>query len=102
MTEDTRKMIEEKIKSKPAFIFMKGTPTFPMCGFSARAVEALKGAGADFDYVNILEDEAAWEALKEFTKWPTSPQIFIKGEFVGGCDITVEMFESGDLQKMLQ
>ena len=99
---DLRKEIEDKVKSKQAFIFMKGTPAFPMCGFSARTIEVLKEAKADFDYVNILENPDMWEELKKYTSWPTSPQVFIKGEFIGGCDITVEMFESGELQKMLQ
>lgn len=98
---NVRAEIEAKVKSKPAVIFMKGTPTFPMCGFSARAVEVLKATKADFDFVNILENQEVWEELKRFTNWPTSPQVFVKGEFIGGCDITVEMFESGDLQKML-
>ena len=98
---DARKQIEDNVKSKQAFIFMKGTPTFPMCGFSARAVEVLKLAKADFGFVNILENQEVWEELKKFTNWPTSPQVFVKGEFIGGCDITVEMYESGDLQKML-
>lgn len=98
---DLRKEIENKVKSKQAFIFMKGTPTFPMCGFSARTIEVLKAAKADFDFVNILENPDMWEELKRFTNWPTSPQVFVKGEFIGGCDITVEMFESGDLTKML-
>lgn len=96
-----KEMIETQIKSKPAFIFMKGTPNFPMCGFSARTVEVLKAANVDFGYVNILENAEVWEALKAFTNWPTSPQVFVKGEFIGGCDITCEMFESGELQKLL-
>ena len=93
--------IEEKIQSKDAFVFMKGTPQFPMCGFSARVVEVLRQVQVDFGYVNILEEEETWEALKKHTNWPTSPQVFIKGEFIGGCDTTVEMFESGDLAKLL-
>lgn len=99
---DAVKKVEEKINSKPAVIFMKGTPSFPMCGFSARAVEALKAVDADFDFVNILEDEDMWEGVKQVTSWPTSPQVFIKGEFIGGCDITLEMYESGDLEKKVK
>ena len=99
---DLKQEIEKKVKSKQAFIFMKGTPTFPMCGFSARTIEVLKEAKADFDFVNILEAPEMWEALKTYTNWPTSPQVFVKGEFIGGCDITCEMFESGELQKMLK
>lgn len=99
---DAKELIEAKIKSKPAFIFMKGSPNMPMCGFSARAVAVLQEAKADFGSFNILEDPYIWEGLKSYTNWPTSPQIFIKGEFVGGCDIVCELFETGELQKMLQ
>jgi monothiol glutaredoxin len=74
----------------------------PMCGFSARAAAVLKEAKADFGSFNILEDPWLWEELKAYTNWPTSPQIFVKGEFVGGCDIVCELFETGELQKMLQ
>lgn len=98
---DYKKTIAEQIKSKPAFIYMKGTPNMPMCGFSARAVAVLREAKADFGAVNILDDASLWENLKQFTSWPTSPQIFVKGEFVGGCDIICELHESGELQKML-
>lgn len=93
--------IEEMVKSKPAFIFMKGTPDFPQCGFSARASEALRLTGVDFGSFNIFDDQNVYMSLKEYTNWPTSPQIFVSGEFVGGCDIVVEMFESGELQKMV-
>lgn len=98
---EAKNIIESHIKSKPVFIYMKGTPNMPMCGFSARAVEVLKAAGADFASFNIMEDPWLWENLKQFTSWPTSPQIFVKGEFVGGCDIICELFETGELKKML-
>ena len=97
-----KQLIEEKINSKPVFVFMKGTPSFPMCGFSARTIEVLNTLEADYGYVNILDEEETWESLKEFTQWPTSPQVFVKGEFIGGCDTTMEMFESGELKKKLQ
>lgn len=96
-----KEVIAEQIKSKPVFIYMKGTPNMPMCGFSARSVAVLKEAGADFGSFNILDDAELWEGLKSFTSWPTSPQIFVKGEFVGGCDIICELFETGELQKLL-
>ncbi|MCO5141655.1 MAG: Grx4 family monothiol glutaredoxin [Oligoflexia bacterium] len=96
-----KKVIEDKVKSKQAFIFMKGSPNMPMCGFSARASEVLKAAGADFGYFNILEDMNLFEELKAMNQWPTSPQIYVKGEFVGGCDIVCELFESGELKQML-
>lgn len=99
---DYKTTIQEQIKSKPVFIYMKGTPNMPMCGFSARATEVLKAAGADFGYFNILDDMSLFEELKQLNQWPTSPQIFVKGEFVGGCDIVCELFETGELQKMIQ
>ncbi len=95
--------IEEKVKSGKVVIFMKGTPQFPQCGFSSRAVQTLKAAGAaDVVGVDVLADDPLWEALEDFTKWPTVPQIFINGQFVGGCDIVTEMFERGELQEALK
>lgn len=99
---DYKSIIEQQIKSKPAFIYMKGSPSMPMCGFSARATEVLKAAGAEFGSFNILDDMSLFEELKRINQWPTSPQIYVKGEFVGGCDIIVELFESGELQGMLK
>lgn len=99
---DYKSIIQEQIKSRPVFIYMKGSPSMPMCGFSARSVEVLKMAGADFAHFNILDDMNLFEELKKMNQWPTSPQIFVKGEFVGGCDIICELFETGELQKMLQ
>ena len=95
--------IEEKVKSSPVVIFMKGTPQFPQCGFSARTVQILKAAGVEnIVGVDVLADDPLWEALEDFTKWPTVPQIFIKGQFIGGCDIVTEMFERGELQELLK
>ena len=99
---DYKSVIQEQVSSKPVFIYMKGTPNMPMCGFSARTVEVLKAVGADFAAFNILDDMKLFETLKQINEWPTSPQVYVKGEFIGGCDITVEMFESGELQKMLK
>lgn len=94
--------IEEKVKSSPVVIFMKGTPQFPQCGFSAKACSVLTAAGVkDFASVDVLSDDSMWEALEEFTQWPTVPQIFIHGKFIGGCDIVSEMYEQGDLQEVL-
>ena len=91
--------VEEKIKSSKVVIFMKGTPQFPQCGFSSRAVQVLKAAGAtDLTGIDVLADDPLWEALEEYTKWPTVPQVFINGQFVGGCDIVTEMYERGELQ----
>ncbi len=95
--------VEEKVKSAPVVIFMKGTPQFPQCGFSARSVQVLKAAGVEnIVGVDVLADDPLWEALEDFTKWPTVPQIFIKGQFIGGCDIVTEMFERGELQDLLK
>jgi monothiol glutaredoxin len=99
---DYKSIIDQQIQSKPAFIYMKGTPNMPMCGFSARASEVLRAAGVDFGYFNILDDMQLFEELKQRNQWPTSPQIYVKGEFVGGCDIVCELFESGELQGMLK
>lgn len=95
--------VEEIIKSKPVAIFMKGTPDMPQCGFSARAVQALRAAGVnDIAAVDVLSDDPLWDALEDFTKWPTVPQIFINGKFIGGSDIVLEMYERGELQQMLK
>lgn len=99
---DYKSIIEQQIKSKPVFIYMKGSPNMPMCGFSARATEVIKATGADFGSFNILEDMNLFEELKRQNQWPTSPQIYVKGEFVGGCDIICELYESGELQAMLK
>lgn len=101
MTEQLKIKIESLIKSHKAFIFMKGTADRPQCGFSVQSVNILKQTHPEFGFYNILEDEEMREAIKEYTGWPTLPQIFINGEFVGGCDIITEMFESGELQKQL-
>ncbi|MBL7714186.1 MAG: Grx4 family monothiol glutaredoxin [Bdellovibrionales bacterium] len=94
--------VEEKVKGNPVMIFMKGTPEFPQCGFSARAVQVLKAAGAEkMGAVDVLSDDPLWDALEEYTKWPTVPQIFINGQFVGGCDIVTELYERGELQDLL-
>jgi monothiol glutaredoxin len=99
---DYNDIIDQQIASKPVFIYMKGSPSMPMCGFSARSTEVLKAAGADFGSFNIFDDMNIFETLKVRNQWPTSPQIYVNGEFVGGCDIICEMFESGDLQAMLK
>jgi monothiol glutaredoxin len=94
--------VEEIVKNHPVVIFMKGTPDFPQCGFSARACQILKAAGVAKPHgIDVLSDDPLWDALEQFTKWPTVPQIFINGKFIGGCDIVTEMFDRGELQKML-
>ena len=93
--------IEQQIKSNPIVLYMKGTPQFPQCGFSSRTVQALSATGARFAYVNILEDPEIRQFLPRYANWPTFPQLYINGELVGGCDITLEMYETGELQKMV-
>ena len=98
MAKDLNARFEKEVKSSPVVIYMKGTPDFPMCGFSRGAVEALASVGAPITYVNVLEDPEAWEGIKVYSQWPTIPQIFIGGELMGGCDIVREMWQSGDLE----
>jgi monothiol glutaredoxin len=100
---EIQKKLEDKIKSNDVVIFMKGTAQFPQCGFSAKAVSVLKAAGVEtLTSVDVLADDPLWDALEAHTQWPTVPQIFIKGQFVGGCDIVTEMFERGELQELLK
>lgn len=98
---DALERIKKQVTDSPVMIYMKGSPDFPQCGFSARAVQALKACNVPFSYVNIFEDEEVYRTLPKFANWPTFPQIYIKGELVGGCDITLDLFQSGELQKML-
>ena len=99
---DVLDRIREQVESNPVIIYMKGTPQFPMCGFSSRTAEALKRCGQEFSYVNVLADQEIFENLPRFADWPTFPQVYINGELIGGCDITVEMFEKGELQPMVE
>ena len=100
--DNTQKRIDDLVKSNRVVLFMKGTPQFPMCGFSSRAVQALKSAGAGgFHTVNVLEDAEIRASLPRYSDWPTFPQLFVNGELIGGCDITVELFESGELARMV-
>ncbi|WP_147653729.1 Grx4 family monothiol glutaredoxin [Vulcaniibacterium gelatinicum] len=94
--------IDAEVKSHPIVLFMKGTPQFPMCGFSSRAVQALKAAGAtQLHTINVLEEPEIRANLPRYSDWPTFPQLFIKGELIGGCDITCELAESGELARMI-
>lgn len=99
---DVLERIKQQVEENPVIIYMKGTPQMPQCGFSSRAAQALQGCGIEFAYVNILADPEIFENLPRFADWPTFPQIYINGELIGGCDITLEMFERGDLQKATQ
>lgn len=93
--------IQSHIDSSPVMLFMKGTPMFPQCGFSARVIQILKHAGVPFKTVNVLENPAIRDGIKTFSNWPTIPQLYVKGEFIGGCDIVTEMYQSGELQTLL-
>lgn len=98
---DVLDRIRDQVESNPVIIYMKGTPQMPQCGFSMRAAEALKQCGQEFAYVNILMDPEIFQNLPRFADWPTFPQLYINGELVGGCDITLELAENGELQKMV-
>jgi len=93
--------IETQMAENPVILYMKGSPAFPQCGFSGRAVQILQHCGAQFAHINIFEDPELRESLKTYSNWPTFPQLYIKGELVGGCDIMMDLFQSGELQKML-
>jgi len=101
---DTQKRIDDLVKSSEVLLFMKGTASFPMCGFSGRAIQVLKACGVDpkaITTVNVLDDEAIRQGIKEYSHWPTIPQLYVKGEFIGGSDIMMEMYESGELKQAL-
>ena len=101
MDDNTKNAIEKEINSNDIVLFMKGTPVFPQCGFSAATVGVLNHLGVKFSSVNVLEDDNIREGIKEFTNWPTIPQLYIKGEFTGGCDIIREMYETGELTELI-
>ena len=98
---DLKSRIEDQLKSHDVLLYMKGSPDFPQCGFSGQAVAALNAIGKPYAYVNIFEDPEVREGLKEYSNWPTFPQLYVKGELIGGCDIMIEMYNSGELQKLL-
>jgi monothiol glutaredoxin len=99
---DALDRIREQVENNPVIIYMKGTPQMPQCGFSGRTVEALKRCGQEFGYVNVFADPEIRENLPRFADWPTFPQVYIDGELIGGCDITLELFEKGELQTMVE
>ena len=93
--------IDNEVKSNDVVLFMKGTPQFPMCGFSGQVVQILDYLGVPFKGLNVLESDELRQGIKTFSNWPTIPQLYVKGEFVGGCDIIREMFQAGELQQLL-
>jgi monothiol glutaredoxin len=102
-TMDTQQRIKDQVTGNPVVLYMKGTPQFPQCGFSSLAVQVLNACGVqDFFSVNVLAEPEIRQGIKEYANWPTIPQLYVNGEFVGGSDIVREMYESGELQKLLQ
>ncbi len=100
--DEVQQRIDSIVKSHRVVLFMKGTAQFPMCGFSGRAIQVLKACGVDeMTTVNVLEDEPVRQGIKQYANWPTIPQLYVKGEFVGGSDIMMEMYQSGELQQIL-
>ncbi|MCA3237563.1 MAG: Grx4 family monothiol glutaredoxin [Curvibacter sp.] len=101
---DTQQRIDDLVRNNEVLLFMKGSASFPMCGFSGRAIQILKASGVDpknVKTVNVLEDDAIRQGIKDYSNWPTIPQLYVKGEFIGGSDIMMEMYENGELQKVL-
>ncbi|WP_337847404.1 Grx4 family monothiol glutaredoxin [Sphingomonas sp.] len=101
MTDTTNAKIQALVDANPVLLFMKGTPLFPQCGFSNRAVSILNHLGVAFESVDVLQDQDVRQGIKAFSDWPTIPQLYVKGEFVGGSDIMMEMYESGELAELL-
>lgn len=102
MPRDIMNEIREEIAANKVVVYMKGTPSFPMCGFSAATVEVLQDLGVTFKHVNVLEDQEKREAIKVFSNWPTIPQVYVDGKFIGGCDIIRELYASGDLDRLVK
>ncbi len=100
--DEVQQAIKQQVDAHPVILFMKGTPQAPQCGFSMRASQALAGCDVEFAYVNVLEDERIREGVKEFGNWPTIPQLYVGGELVGGCDIILQMYESGELETLVK
>lgn len=101
---DVQQRIDEAVKANDILLFMKGSASFPMCGFSGRAVQVLRACGleaSDIATVNVLDDDEVRQGIKEYSQWPTIPQLYVRGEFIGGSDIMMEMYESGELQKIV-
>lgn len=98
---DTNQRIDEVVKANDVVLFMKGTPLFPQCGFSSRAVSILEHCGVAFESVDVLQDMEIRQGIKEYSEWPTIPQLYVKGEFLGGSDIMMEMYEAGELQTLM-
>ncbi len=101
MAEDVKNRIDTMVNKKDVVLFMKGTPLFPQCGFSSRAIAILDHLGVDYDSVDVLQDMEVRQGIKTYSDWPTIPQLYVKGEFVGGSDIMMEMYEAGELTSLM-
>ena len=101
MSDTAQEQIKKTVTSNDVVLYMKGTPTFPQCGFSSTVVQILDYLGAEYHSVNVLDDQDIRQGIKDYNNWPTIPQVFVKGEFIGGCDILREMFETGELKSFL-
>jgi monothiol glutaredoxin len=101
MSRDVMAEIRDEIAANKVLLYMKGNPSFPMCGFSAATIEVLRATGRPFAHVNILEDPEKREAIKAYSNWPTIPQLYVNGEFVGGCDIVQDLYATGELQRLV-
>jgi monothiol glutaredoxin len=99
---DVMEKIDATVKENPVVIFMKGTPQLPQCGYSSRTAQALAACGQEFAHVNVLADPDVFQNLPRYANWPTFPQVYINGELIGGCDITLELYQKGELQKMVK
>ena len=102
MTDDSQTRIGELVANNDVLLFMKGSPLFPQCGFSSRAIAVLDHLGVSYESVDVLQDQGIRQGIKEFSDWPTIPQLYVKGEFVGGSDIMMEMYEAGELAQLLE
>lgn len=101
MSQDVQSRIADLVKSNDVLLFMKGSPLFPQCGFSSRAIAILEHLGVPYETVDVLQDQEVRQGIKSFSDWPTIPQLYVKGEFVGGSDIMMEMYEAGELQQLM-
>jgi monothiol glutaredoxin len=102
MTDEAHARIDAAVKANDVLLFMKGTPLFPQCGFSSRAIAILERIGVEYGTVDVLQDQGIRQGIKAYSDWPTIPQLYVKGEFVGGSDIMMEMYESGELQQLME